>query len=155
MEIFAGSSDGEKVQNVRFLNSESNSGAFRSGNRQFPTGHFHLQGHKRRQGQRDNNIIDSSPLDLRWRQFNLSFFSRAFFPTPRRSQKSRLRSTYCAKCFRECFNQQINGKSFPQVSPIWRILSGGPVQIREEGINPLADLVPRGPNTLADLYRGV
>ena len=41
-------SDGKKVQNVRFLNSESNAGAFRSGNKQFPTGYFHLQGHKRR-----------------------------------------------------------------------------------------------------------
>ena len=75
MEIFAGASDREKVENVLFLNSESNAGAFRSGNRQFPTGHFHLQGHKRRQGQRDHNRLLSAGFALEAVQLNFLLHS--------------------------------------------------------------------------------
>ena len=57
MEFFADGPDGEKVQNVRFLNNESNAGAFHSGNKQFRTGHFHSQGHRRRQGRRAHNRL--------------------------------------------------------------------------------------------------
>ena len=36
------------------------------------------------EGKGKETTIDSSPLDLPWRHFNLSFFSIAFFPTKRR-----------------------------------------------------------------------
>ena len=47
MEFFADGPDGEKVQNVCFLNNTSNADAFHSDNKQFRMGNFHSQVHRR------------------------------------------------------------------------------------------------------------